>query len=97
MTSGARNSLIAVSTLWVFFAATVVFRFMGRIRGIGVGLDDVLSAVACVSEETKATSENDSQYGQILSSAMIGLNGAVIKIGVGWNLDPDSAVYMKCE
>ncbi|KAF2626247.1 hypothetical protein BU25DRAFT_472527 [Macroventuria anomochaeta] len=48
MTGSARNSLIAVSVLWVVFATTVGFRFLGRICGIGPGLDDVLSAVALI-------------------------------------------------
>lgn len=49
MTGSARDSLIAISVLWVLFAITVAFRFAGRMRGIGLGLDDVLSAVALVS------------------------------------------------
>jgi hypothetical protein len=49
MTGSARDSLIAIAVLWVLFAVTVVFRFIGRIRGIGLGLDDILSAVALVS------------------------------------------------
>ena len=49
MTGSARDSLIAISVLWILFAVTVGFRFLGRIRGIGLGLDDILSAVALVS------------------------------------------------
>lgn len=49
MTRSARDSLVAIAVLWVVFAITVVFRFVGRIRGIGLGLDDILSAVALVS------------------------------------------------
>lgn len=50
MTGSARDSLIAIAVLWVLFAITVVFRFLGRMRGIGLGLDDVLSAVALVGD-----------------------------------------------
>lgn len=50
MTASARNSLIAISVLWVLFASTVVFRLLGRIQGVGIGLDDILSVVALVSE-----------------------------------------------
>lgn len=49
MTGSARDSLIAIAVLWVIFAITVGFRFLGRLRGIGLGLDDILSAVALVS------------------------------------------------
>ncbi len=49
MTGSARDSLIAIAVLWVMFAITVAFRFLGRMRGIGLGMDDVLSAVALVS------------------------------------------------
>ncbi|KAJ4403693.1 hypothetical protein N0V91_006393 [Didymella pomorum] len=78
MTGSARDSLIAIAVLWVLFAVTVVFRFIGRIRGIGLGLDDILSAVAL-----------------ILSSSTIGMNAVVFTIGVGWDFDPESAVYLK--
>ncbi|KAF1347433.1 hypothetical protein EJ07DRAFT_169694 [Lizonia empirigonia] len=46
MTRSARDSLIAISMLWAVFATTVSFRLAGRIRGIGLGLDDILSVVA---------------------------------------------------
>lgn len=49
MTGSARDSLIAISVLWVLFAVTVGFRLVGRIRGMGLGLDDILSVVALVS------------------------------------------------
>jgi len=48
ITGPARDSLIAIAILWVMFAITVGFRFLGRLRGIGLGLDDILSAVALV-------------------------------------------------
>lgn len=37
------------------------------------------------------------QYRQILSSSTIGMNAVVFTIGVGWDFDPESAVYLKCE
>jgi hypothetical protein len=49
MTGSARDSLIAISVLWFLFAITVGFRFLGRIQGVGLGLDDILSVVALVS------------------------------------------------
>lgn len=58
MTGSARNSLIAIAVLWVMFAITVAFRFVGRIRGIGLGLDDILSAVALVSLQSSGTITN---------------------------------------
>ena len=51
MTESARDSLIATSVLWVLFAITVGFRLLGRFRGIGLGLDDILSVVALVSNQ----------------------------------------------
>ena len=50
MTGSARDSLIAIAVLWVMFAITVGFRLLGRIRGIGLGLDDILSVTALVSD-----------------------------------------------
>lgn len=50
MTGSARDSLIAISVLWIVFATTVGFRVLGRIRGIGLGLDDILSVVSLVSD-----------------------------------------------
>ncbi|KAF2994180.1 hypothetical protein E8E13_001719 [Curvularia kusanoi] len=52
MTGSARDSLIAIAVLWVLFAITVAFRFTGRIKGIGLGFDDVLSAVALILSST---------------------------------------------
>ncbi|OSS51115.1 hypothetical protein B5807_04610 [Epicoccum nigrum] len=78
MTGSARDSLIAIAVLWVLFAITVAFRFAGRMRGIGLGLDDVLSAVALV-----------------MSASTIGMNAVVFTIGVGWDLDPESPVFLK--
>jgi hypothetical protein len=49
MTRQARDALIAMSVLWVLFAIVVVFRLLGRVRGAGIGPDDILSCVACVS------------------------------------------------
>lgn len=49
MTGEARDALIAICVLWVLFAATVFFRMLGRIRGAGVGADDILSLIALVS------------------------------------------------
>ncbi|KAL6707624.1 hypothetical protein ACN47E_003974 [Coniothyrium glycines] len=48
MTASARDSLIAMSVLWLFFVATVGFRLVGRHRGPGIGLDDCLSTAALV-------------------------------------------------
>lgn len=49
MTDDARDGLIAIAVLWALFAMTVFFRILGRVRGAGIGLDDVLSLVALVS------------------------------------------------
>lgn len=49
MTDQARDALIAVPVLWVAFAIVVGFRLVGRYKGAGIGVDDVLSLVACVS------------------------------------------------
>lgn len=54
MTRSARDSLIAISMLWAVFATTVSFRLAGRIRGIGLGLDDILSVVALVRVRSKS-------------------------------------------
>jgi hypothetical protein len=51
MTDEARRALITISVLWVLFAVVVFFRWVGRIRGAGIGADDVLSLVALVSFE----------------------------------------------
>jgi hypothetical protein len=48
MTRQARDALIAMSVLWVILAIVVGFRLLGRLRGAGIGADDVLSCVACV-------------------------------------------------
>ncbi|QDS70014.1 hypothetical protein FKW77_003597 [Venturia effusa] len=48
MTGSARDSLIAISVLWAVFAVIVGFRLAGRIRGMGLGSDDILSVVALV-------------------------------------------------
>jgi hypothetical protein len=51
MTDEARRALITISVLWVAFAVVVFFRWLGRIRGAGIGADDILSLVALVSFE----------------------------------------------
>ena len=48
MTRQARDSLIAIAVLWVICAAVVGYRLLGRVRGAGIGPDDVLSSVALV-------------------------------------------------
>lgn len=48
MTRQAQDSLIAIAVLWVIGAAVVGFRLLGRVRGAGIGPDDVLSCVALV-------------------------------------------------
>ena len=48
MTTSARDSLIAISFLWVLFGVVVGFRLLGRIRGIGIGADDILALSAFV-------------------------------------------------
>ncbi len=45
MTNSARDALIPISVLWVLFLLTVGFRLLGRVRGIGLGADDILLAV----------------------------------------------------
>ena len=49
MTDEARRALITISVLWVAFAVVVFFRWLGRIRGAGIGADDIPSLVALVS------------------------------------------------
>lgn len=48
MTSSARDSLIAIVFLWVLFGVIVFFRLLGRIQGVGIGPDDLLSLTALV-------------------------------------------------
>jgi hypothetical protein len=48
MTGSARDSLIAMSVLWVVFTSAVVFRVYGRMRGPGMGVDDIFAIVAVV-------------------------------------------------
>lgn len=52
MTGSARDSLIAISVLWVLFAVTVGFRLLGRVRGMGLGADDLLSVIALVGQSS---------------------------------------------
>jgi hypothetical protein len=49
MTGGARDALIGTSVLLALFATTVFFRLLGRFRGVGIGVDDILSTLAMVS------------------------------------------------
>jgi hypothetical protein len=54
MTRQARDALITIAVLWIIFAAVVCLRLVGRLRGAGIGPDDVLSCVALVCvRETK--------------------------------------------
>ncbi|KAK3989319.1 hypothetical protein QBC44DRAFT_291130 [Cladorrhinum sp. PSN332] len=46
MTNSARDALIGISFLWAINGVVVFFRLLGRFRGIGIGLDDVLAVVA---------------------------------------------------
>ncbi|CAM1503629.1 Fc.00g012200.m01.CDS01 [Cosmosporella sp. VM-42] len=48
MVGKARDSLIAISFLWLLFATVVFFRLLGRFRGIGIGVDDILALVALI-------------------------------------------------
>lgn len=48
MTSSARDSLIAIVFLWVLFGVIVFFRLLGRIQGVGIGPDDLLSLTALI-------------------------------------------------
>ena len=58
MTRSARDALIAGACLWVLFAITVGFRITGRVKGIGLGADDILSVTALVGKQY--TGSNDS-------------------------------------
>lgn len=51
MTGSARSALIAISVLWFLFAVVVFFRLFGRIRGIGIGADDIFALCALVSHQ----------------------------------------------
>lgn len=48
MTRSGRDSMIAMSCLWLLFATTVFFRFRGRMRGPGLALDDIFAGIALV-------------------------------------------------
>lgn len=98
MTGSARDSLIAIAVLWVLFAITVAFRFAGRLRGIGIGFDDVLSACALVSTFSgMAVVDLSLTTPKIMSASTIGMNAVVFTIGVGWDLDPESPVFPQCK
>lgn len=57
ITDKARNSLIAISVLWCLFVIVLAFRLRGRWRGPGLGLDDILSAIAFVGYCIRAVTE----------------------------------------
>jgi len=48
MTSAARDALIGLSLLWVLFGVVVGLRLLGRKKGVGIGVDDILAVVAFV-------------------------------------------------
>ncbi|KAF2712347.1 hypothetical protein K504DRAFT_531460 [Pleomassaria siparia CBS 279.74] len=48
MTRSGRDSLIAMSILWLIVAIVVGLRIHARYQGPGIGLDDILSVVAAV-------------------------------------------------
>lgn len=57
MTDSARDSLIAMSVLWLLFISVVAFRLRGRQQGPGIGLDDCLSVAALVSSNRLTNQE----------------------------------------
>ncbi|EMD95655.1 hypothetical protein COCC4DRAFT_18574 [Bipolaris maydis ATCC 48331] len=48
MARSGRDSMIAMSCLWLLAASTVVFRIYGRIKGPGLSLDDIFAGIAMV-------------------------------------------------
>ncbi|KAL2151656.1 hypothetical protein VTH82DRAFT_6754 [Thermothelomyces myriococcoides] len=52
MVKSARDSVIGISFLWAVLLAIVSLRFLGRIRGAGIGPDDILSLIACILSGT---------------------------------------------
>ena len=50
MARSGRDSLIAMSCLWLLFAATVGLRIHGRLRGPGLSLDDLFAGAAMVCD-----------------------------------------------
>ncbi|KAK4228583.1 hypothetical protein QBC38DRAFT_151112 [Podospora fimiseda] len=46
ITDGARDALIGISFLWAINGFVVFFRLLGRFRGVGIDVDDVLALVA---------------------------------------------------
>ena len=54
MTDTARDALIGICFLYVINGVVVIFRLLGRVRGIGIGVDDVLAVAAfvCISKLT---------------------------------------------
>ncbi|KAK4458579.1 hypothetical protein QBC42DRAFT_340937 [Cladorrhinum samala] len=46
MTDTARDALIGICFLYVINGVVVIFRLLGRVRGIGIGVDDVLAVAA---------------------------------------------------
>jgi hypothetical protein len=49
LTRSARDSLIAISVLWVLGATVTFLRLAGRLRGAGIKADDILALIAVVS------------------------------------------------
>ncbi|KAJ8113909.1 hypothetical protein OPT61_g4080 [Boeremia exigua] len=93
MTGGARDSLIAITVLWFMFAITVGLRFVGRLRGIGLGLDDILSAIALTIAASNRY-EHTCVYNWYVQESL----AVVLRLtekGVGWDFDPESAVFPK--
>lgn len=76
MTQSARDALIAGSFLWFLFAITVGFRLLGRVRGIGLGADDVLSLIALVSKRCIHRLGLPSDDEQFMSLSSIGLSAS---------------------
>ena len=48
MARSGRDSMIAMSCLWLLAASTVVFRIYGRVKGPGLSLDDIFAGIAMV-------------------------------------------------
>lgn len=48
MTETARDALIGICLLYAINGVVVFFRLLGRLRGIGIGVDDYLAVAAFV-------------------------------------------------
>ena len=59
MTGSARDSVIAIACLWVLFGVVVFFRLLGRIRGVGIGADDILALIAFVRFASRSCAERE--------------------------------------